>query len=255
MDTPFWLTLAAPKFNNPDYPSAGEVEEYIARAFVRIPRLVRLVRAARQAPDDENARNEACALATDLYFTHLEDWVTTVIKMGLVEIVPTSDYPYIPHIPNSFSFVSIRVFKRLLAYWNVRCATASCVLTLSRLRPAMPCSALLHSCESRIADCEYEMANCIAMSYQWTMNAHPVLPVYELRLINPLVSAFGVWDRQELEATSAAEAERGRDLKYWATATMKMLLQKLNAQPYLFKDLQWLSEILTGGPLPSPVIV
>ncbi|OCT51508.1 hypothetical protein CLCR_08964 [Cladophialophora carrionii] len=260
-DQPAWLALTAPKLFNPEYPDAERVEEYLSRFVVRLPRLVRLTRTAKQNPMDEIACADAATLATHLYLDTLEDWIRRVTTMGLVRTVPTTEPSCVPLTARSCEFASARVFKRIVLYWRLRCLVSGCILTLLQVKAAhMPSFAaaaavlldkLGEGATASVQSHEERAAECIAMSVQWAMTSPSPFPVYKLLVVSPLMNAFGVWMRSERRPTNVADSQRARNLQVWAVEQITAIARTIHAPEMGVAQLEAMNMVLMGGPLPG----
>ncbi|EXJ58998.1 hypothetical protein A1O7_06429 [Cladophialophora yegresii CBS 114405] len=253
-DKSAWLALTAPKIFNPEYPDAERVEEYLSRFLVRLPRLVRLVRTAKQTPNDEMACVEAVSLATHLYLDTLEDWIQRVTMMDLLRTVPTTEPSCVAFTARSLEFASARIFKRIVLYWRLRCLVSGCILTLLQVRRHMPASAaaLLDNVDATsVQSHEERAAECIVMSVQWAIISPSPFPVYKLLVVSPLMNAFGVWMRSARRASSVADAQRAKNLQLWAVDQIAAIGRTINAQEVGMAQLEAMNTILMGGPLPG----
>ena len=253
-DKPAWLTMSAPKLFNPEYPDSERVEEYLSRLLVRIPRLVRLIRHVKQNRSDEKACTDAISLAKNVYLNSLEDWIQLVTEMGLVRTVPTIELSCISVTEMSFDFVSARLFKRIGLYWRLRCLVSGCILALFEIRSCMPpfTAALLDKVDATsVQSHEEHAAECIVMSVQWATTSPSPLPLCKLLVVSPLMNAFGVWLRAESRANNDVDAQRTRNLRLWAVDKITAVGRRINAQEVGMAQLEAMSMVFTGGPLPG----
>lgn len=253
-DKPSWLTMAAPKLLNPEYPDAESVEEYLSRFLVRVPRLIRLIRTARQDPSDEIANFNAVSLATDLYLNTLEDWIQRITDLGVVRTVSTTEPSCIAWTTRSFDFAAARLFKRIVLYWRLRCLVSGCILALLQISARMPPSAaaLLDQIDATgVQHHEEHAADCIVMSVQWAMASPSQLPLHKLLLVSPLMNAVGVWLRSEHRASSDTDAQRARNLQLWAVDKITTIGRTINAPAVGLTQMRVMNMIFTGGPIPG----
>lgn len=249
-DTSAWLALSAPPFVNPDYPASEMVEEHITRQFVRLPRLIRLVRAAKFAPGNRIICRDAISLAALLYYDTLDDWVDQVMERDLVEIVPTTSSMRTSWLESSFHFSSSRLYKRLLHYWFVRTIVGGCVLALQNIAPQLTSRVGFDPID--IAEQDMQVAEYIAMSVQWAAMYPSVFPFCSVMILPPLLGgAFNVWYRLEKRAMTEAEVHYARNLQLWAIESADGIGGNLNIPPTDINRLRLTTEVMMGGPLPG----
>lgn len=250
-DTPTWLTMSVPKSIKPEYPSAERVEEYLTRVIIRLPCLIRLVRTTKQEVDGEEARTNATSLAAELYFDNLEDWLEQIKEAALIWTSPTTVPEYLPLVKPSFHLISTRLFNRLAQYWHLRCIVKGCVLALYDNRPIeLPLAADFDTVS--VVEHELYVAQCIAASVQWATAFPSILPMCEVHIVRPLMSAFSVWYRMEQRTISAAEVQHAQGLPLWVVSVTTAIGQKLNVPKARIDYLRRMHEISIGGPLPGP---
>jgi hypothetical protein len=250
-DTPTWLSLHAPPIHKPEYPDSQEIEEYIARSMIQIPRLVRLLRCFIESPEDLESSAALLSLATELYQNDLEKWVERVQKMGLLYSVPTTIPEYKGLVEDSFYLNSTRLFSRLLKYWLVRCMVSGCVLGILSCasNSAMaPTTGVFQ--EEEVVKHEEHAANCIIMSVQWGLSSKSRLPIFPTPLAGPLMKAFAVLHRTERRASSQKEAQPAKLLQCSVLQSINVLASNLNAPSLSFTDLIARNNIMQGASFP-----
>jgi hypothetical protein len=258
-DNESWLAVPPPKTENEPCPQSDVAQQHIMQTFVRLPRLIRLVRMAREQPQDALFRDEAQTLAIDLFETDLEHWIQDITEAGALEVVPTARPDLEPYGITSFSFASPRIFLMLTQYWAARILVCGCVQALCDLAPLDTVPLLFDQAAARAED--VRAATNIAMCAQYAFKTSPIIPVVPLRLQMPIIVSFGAWHRLETRAlifclsgndTPASEAERlhAHTMKLWCVRLANDIGLKWNGALTNLANLEEESESFAGGYLP-----
>ena len=251
-DAETWLSLRCPRVPNSEIPTPEKVDEYLARVCVQIPRLVRLVRAAKKFCHDNTARRKAFELAAALYLDTLEDWIQLVTVKKLLRVVPNELLSAVGLVRQSFGFDSTRLYNRITFYWSLRCIVSGCILALCSLESTKPViDAAFYVDSAMVAEHERHVAECIAMSYQWACGSNSVFRMCDIRMVQPLMQAFCVWCRMELQSVQEVEAQQARNLQQWALEMLTAIGVKFKSPPVSETKMRFLHEVMTGGPLPG----
>lgn len=225
-DTSIWLAHALPPLADPQYPRANEVELYIKRRYIKVPRFVRLLRQLRHDNSNEKLRYQVISLAKWMYGQTLEDWVEEVFDQGLARYserhhMPTTDvetsthtvtgssddrpYPAVPAI----HFTTSRLYLRFLSYHELRCVLAGCIQTLCSI--PSPSGATIPRCPFDINEArkhDIHAASMIAACEDYALNDPSPMKMRLSQLTWPLIYSYGTWHRlgQRYEADLLATA-------------------------------------------------
>jgi hypothetical protein len=230
--------------------------------MVRIPRLVRLVRAACQCPEDDKMRTEATALALKLHRLSLEKWVKELFKLGMVQKVISSDMVHVT--PQSLSFRSSRLLVLLCQYWETRILICGCIERLATLTSNQSPSVLpLHETQS----CEVDAAKNLVMSFEQMHTLAVSCAAVQLRFIFSIQMAFAAFyrleQREEMKSvhsndfeTCQKAGEKAESLRN--TQTRLVDLQDRWAPGWHPTGInvpmcQMLADIYSGGPVPQAI--
>lgn len=230
------------------------VHDTINALYIQFPRLVRLVRRARELPESSTARSEAVALAVKLYMLDLGSWVQKAQDIGLLTIVPTVSPEYSEALPVSFAFTSFLVSRGCISYWALRVLVCGLILALSEIVPAMP-EMHVFDLETVAAE-DLRAAERIAMCYDYSIQSSTPIPLNSIRLLMPIQTAFGAWYREGRHA-AAAGVTAGPKGEH-ARRMMDMSVQMMNGIGGMWggrgeSASAWMRnhDIMMGGPLPD----
>ncbi|KAH8894826.1 hypothetical protein GQ53DRAFT_762232 [Thozetella sp. PMI_491] len=257
-DDPAWLDIPPPQTSTKSCPRSDVAWQYIMRTFIRVPRLVRLVRKAREAPGDVAARERAQLLATELFESDLEEWVQEITNAGAIMTWPNVRPDIDPYGPECFNFASPRLFILLTTYWMTRIFICGCVQTLCDMAPLSNLDQMFNQEAARAED--VRAATNIAMCAQYALKTSPILPVVPLRLQMPTLISFGAWHRLETRElmlritgndtpASNAEGAHATSMKLWCVRLSCDISSKWNGVLTGVQDLEEKTESLSGGPL------
>lgn len=248
-DKPTWLATPSPKFEGEVYPLAEFVEKHQMQQRVRLPRLIRLVRKAREFPEDLNARAEATELATDLYLDSLEHWVDQLKDLGYFWEILSTDVA--SPLPISYIFSTMRVVRPLITYWVNRCQICQLVLSLCDIFPLLPSPYEFDP--SAVAAEQIRAAENVAMANDYAMAAAFPLPTSAMRQQVWLVGTLGVWCRLEEMATTPVETERALRMQSWILEVSDRVDKTGLGWHNTMERLKAFHALLAGGPLPPTV--
>ncbi len=231
------------------------------RTFIRVPRLVRMVRKAREAPGDDMARAEAQELAMELFESDLEDWVQEITNSGALMTWPNVRSDIDPYGPECFHFASPRLFILLTTYWMTRVFICGCVQTLCDMEPLESLTKMFNREAARAE--ELRAATRIAMCAQYALKTSPLLPVVPLRLQMPVLISFAAWHRLEtrslmLRMAGSDTPASNRDgahaikMKLWCVRVSRDISSRWNGVLTTVEDLEEKTHSLSGGPMLRP---
>lgn len=215
--------------------------------MIRLPRLIRLVRKARESPENVIARAEATQLATDLYLDSLEPWIDQLKEVGFLWETPTLSFEDMSLIPNAFVFKTMRVFRPLLHYWSNRCLICNLVLSLCDIFPPLPSPYELDV--AAVTAEGLRAGESIAMCTDYAFATSIPLPVNVLRQQAGLISSFGMWRRSEQSTVSSDDAQRAADMQLWIVRTSDKVCELGLGLPLTKNTLERLHDVYTGGSL------
>ena len=227
------------------------------RTFIRVPRLVRLVRTARQSPNSINARKNAHSLATKLFETTLEQWVQEITDKGAMTWHITHDEEDL-YGSDAYHFASPRLFILLSTYWMTRIFICGCVQALcdmAPLRSVEPLSSLEAAREEDV-----RAATDIARCAHYALKTSPLLPVVSLRLQMPVLISFGAWHRLETRelahrqvdgdtSSTNATGTHATHMKTWCVRLSRDISSRWNGVFAGVPDMEEKTDSLSGGPL------
>jgi len=200
---------------------------------IRLPRLVRLVRQAREAPSDAEPRRAAVQLARELYRLDHDDTFQDMLARGIVKVVPSSG----EEVLESFlDFTSYCAFCIFINYWGARVLLCGLILSLADISPVMPW--IYDFDPDLVAAQDVQAAQYLAMSLPFAMRSPTRLPLTALRFVLPLDLSFGAWHRLESRAggpgATGLDAERASMMKRWIQGWLMEMAYKwcrLRASP------------------------
>jgi hypothetical protein len=210
------------------------MQQFCTLSIIRIPQLVRLVRAACEAPQDALARAKATALAHALYTPNLDAWIEENLKLGIIkEASPLqTTYP----LPTVYHFQSYLVYTTCMAYFNLRLILCGLVLTLSAIEPRFEDTRYPQFAIAQVSNEDIRAACWIAMTVEYVEQCGKSMPVsFDLvRHYEPLALSFGAWHRLEQQYSrqplgGAKEInEHARLMKVWVRDTLNRFAQQWN---------------------------
>lgn len=216
---------------------------------VRFPRLIRLVRKAREFPEDLITRAEAINLATDLYLDSLEYWVDQLKNLGYFWEVLSTDAS--SPLPISYIFSTMRIVRPLVQYWVNRCQICQLVLSLCDIFPVL--TSPYEFDPSVVITEQIRAAENVAMTNDYAMAAASPLPTSAMRQQVWLVGTFGAWCRLEETATTPLEVDRALRMQLWILEVSDRIDKTGLGFHNTMERLKTLHALLAGGPLPQPV--
>ncbi|KAH8879251.1 hypothetical protein GQ53DRAFT_756147 [Thozetella sp. PMI_491] len=254
-DSPAWLARYPLPGTGCNVLSADAVHDFYTISAVQIPRLVRLVRAARADPTNVAARADAIALASKLYTPTLDEWIDSHLKSGNIREVPTKikGNP----LPTSYEFDSYMTYCHSLAYFDLRVTLCGLILSLCAIEPPMPNLYPPHLDPVKVAAEDIRGAEWIAMGAE---NAHQHVqrmpaPFDLMRQNGRLSMSYGTWYRLEKRAggewSTDADAEKARMMRVWVRKMANELALKLGAVAPPEIMVVHKHEVYMGGPLPT----
>ncbi|KAH8892834.1 hypothetical protein GQ53DRAFT_745858 [Thozetella sp. PMI_491] len=233
-----------------------DIQRFCTILAVRLPRLVRLVRAARENPTDASVRAAATDLARRLYVSDLDAWIQENFDRGIIEEVPSrrSGSP----LRRTYRFHSYLVYTTSVTYFELRVIVCGLVLALAAIKPSWPDPLRASVDVDAVVAEDIRAAGWIAMVVEDAERyaaAMPV-PVDQVRLHQPLTSSFGAWDRMEhrcfIDKTPLGQVEgaRARQMKTWLCDVLNGYAKRWRLPLVQEVTLAFKHEIVTGGPLP-----
>ena len=168
----------------------------LERLLVKLPRLVLLVREAKQNPHSADAMIEAIALGQELYGSTgtLTIERTLANLMERTKSIPTriSSSPE----PTSFDFNSLADFILATRYFVYRLVVSTLVQTICDLQQdGIPFEREKAETEDIWA------ARCIFKSVEWAFKTEQGVHLTMLRMLIPIQIGFGAWHRLEKRQT------------------------------------------------------
>lgn len=226
------------------------IHDTINAFFIQLPRLVRLVRRAREAPESSTVRAEAEALALKLYMLDLEPCIQQARETGLVTIILSESPEYRETLPVSFAFVSFLLSRLCVTYWTMRVLVCGLILALSEIVPAMP---ELHAFDpEKVVAQDVHAAECISMCYDYLIRSPSPIRLNSVWLMLPLQTGFGAWYRKGKRAAVAGlEAEHAQRMMRMSIRMLDDIGETWGGRGVPASVWVQRSDVLTGGPLPS----
>ncbi|KAH8899897.1 hypothetical protein GQ53DRAFT_740905 [Thozetella sp. PMI_491] len=191
--------------------------------WTQLPRLVRLVKAAAAAPDDESLREEATNVAFRLYSMNLDDVIQEFFDNGHLMVVATTAERWLPYLDHSLEFATYPLLAAFCNYWSIRILICGLVLHLLDMFPVMPSSVVFDYDE--VAAHDLQCAKYVLMAVQYGYQSRTPLPIDYIRLMLPMQTAYFAYDRLETRAggpdSSSLEAEHGRRMKEFSLIVLR----------------------------------
>jgi hypothetical protein len=224
----------------------------LSRHFIRIPQLMRLVRAARIDPTDTGALLSALELASDLANSDLESRLKPIIVKS-VELRPTMSSDIAAVMPKPYHFDSLQRFALLIRYLTFRVYLSGLLQSLQSLSSASACTPLFSLLSlPTLQTSDLAAATAIAMSLDYTFSIAPSLLLVPLRILMPLQISFGAWHRLERRCMmldpEAERAKTAKTAKSWAAGMIDSIQRRWKAVPSLYAELEANSEMFAGRP-------
>ena len=172
------------------------------RLLVKLPRLVLLVRGAKQDPDNPNAATKAIALAKELYDSDgtLTIQRTVANVLHRITVAPTT-MPSVP-VPSSYYFESIPDFVLATRYFIFRLLLSGLVQSICDLE----CNNIPFD-RARAEQDDLWAGHSIFQCVEWAFKPEHEVQLTMLRMLIPIQLGFGAWDRLLNRQTSSDSPE------------------------------------------------
>ena len=268
-----------PQLRGAHYPHAEEVDLFIKTRWIKLPRLIRLVRQLSQDVGDKAVLIEAITLADDLFLPTLDDWLAECFERGLIKFFAEPDTlpPQPVHLPTAIQytqleFSSCRLFLRYVAYHDLRVVVSGCIQMLNEvcchsLGQPPPFDSL--TAEQVDQYSALQVASCAA----YVLDDPSVMRLRQLQYNWPLAYSYSAWSRIEERIMAKADFRTIEDIQLASTATEMMywIVDHVNKPGFNLAGqevtkkgvywhfstegqwneprLRWLSGVLSGGML------
>lgn len=194
---------------------AENAQIYVCKTWTLIPRLIRLVRQARETPGDHASLSVATAMLWDLYKDHCDKDFEELLEKDIIRIVPTSNAACLTVVEQSFQFTSYSAWSVFLHYWTNRSVLFGLILSLLETHPGV--AFVYPFDEAVIIEQDIQTAKYIAMCSEYSSQSPSLFPLNSFRLLWPLSFTLGAWirleERSESGIPNAAEAEHARRMQ------------------------------------------
>ncbi|KAF2488358.1 hypothetical protein BU16DRAFT_532370 [Lophium mytilinum] len=208
-DNEDWLFFPPPETTS-ECPAFDTACQAIMQQFVRIPRLMKLVRAYLQDPCNLTLGTEAVDLARKLYLSNLDTLVSKAL-LDLTDVVPTTSPDLRDFFPESFEYHSVKILDLLVHYWTCRIFLLGLIQSLCDT----PYFSTAFSLQDVIEEDE-RVAGYILMSSEFAASVKP-MPTGAVVMILPLQISFGAWYRSERRESYCGERwNRAVCMKNWS---------------------------------------
>ena len=215
--------------------------------FAAIPRLARLVRRARDCPEDEINADKANALAKPLYFSEVAQAVPRMLAEGTETVPTTSPIVDASLIPASFHYKTLPMFGPATQYFTLRVILCSLIQTLLHAGVADECFDLL-----TVQREDLFAAYSINMSLQYALLTDPSRGLLVLKMLIPTQMSLGAWYRLEERFTANRKDEnhqRAVRMKDW-TLSAEIYIEKMwNSRINNHVRMEQICKMYAGGPL------
>lgn len=233
-ETQRWVNLDPPlRFKTmSSSASAYRLRKVAFQLFIRLPRLVKLVRAVRQAPNDTRSFRLALALAEELLA--LADGTAESELLHNVEVAKPLDDEDAKIMPVSFKYHNILEFIAGVRYWQAR-------ISLLRLRRRLLLNPPSQDATG-IAETEQEMRRMAAnLLMSWSFS-NPKGYAWRFAILYGLVCLWGL--TIDLDGFSGIQAPF---LREWILQVFNM--SRLATERISAREFDECAELLVGGPL------
>ncbi|KAF2816019.1 uncharacterized protein BDZ99DRAFT_493930 [Mytilinidion resinicola] len=241
-DNEDWLFFPPPETIS-EYPAFDTACQAVMQQYVRVPRLMKLVRTYLQDPNNLILRNEAVDLARKLYLSNLDSLVSTAL-VDTADLVPTNSPDLREYYPDSFKYHSIKILDLLVHYWTCRVFLLGLIQTL--------CSTQYFSSSfplEEIIEEDERAAGYILMSSEFAASVKP-MPTGAVLMIMPLQIAFGTWHRSERRQGFYGERwNRAVCLKKWSLDSSNEYLSIWGGREQSTDELEAKTRAFEGAPL------
>jgi hypothetical protein len=211
------------------------IHEYTRDCWVKLPRLVRLLRQARLSPADPAVHAEVIDLAVILYAADLDFIIDDLMANDIIQTVPTSTDEHRDAVQQSFHFTSVEWYNRCLNYWAVRTLACGIVLSLLDILPDGPWTSSFDMLA--VASQDVHAAECLAMCAQYSLSDHTSLPIHGVRFYPMVKFSFGAWYRLEKRDLWGLGGKRPRRMMEWCIRTIQNIQKRLNIPLSRYEDM------------------
>lgn len=232
----------------------------MARSYVAIPRLARLIRHLKASPKTAILEQQVVDLARHLYATTIDpNFFSEATSLGELWVEPTVLDDLTDIMPTSYGFKSSKVVSLLAIYWIARLLICGLVEKLVSTVPSTP----LFCDRDRVEAEDIRIASEVLMVVQYVFTGladtdTEMVRIKQLQLLSLLQMAFGAWCRMgKRQETSVQEggSEEAREGKIQRADMMKRLcldlgnrLTKCMQLPLMdMESMEATSEMFTGG--------
>lgn len=186
------------------------------RLYVKLPRLVLLVRGAREHPKNHDAAVQAIALASELHNSKgtltIRRTLTEVMERARAEPTTLPSFP----VPTALHFDSIADFVLASRFFIFRMILSGLIQRLCDLQDKQP-----PFDRSAVEAEDVWAGTSVLQCVEWALQSDPLLV---LRMLIPIQIGFGVWDRLEKRQVSSETEEYSRAVQMKA-ATIEIANQ------------------------------
>jgi len=240
--------------------STQEAWQTMARSYVTIPRLVRLVRELQASPKNET-EPEIVDLAQHLYDTTIDpNFLLEASSLGQLWEVRASLEEVADVIPTSYGFKSRKLASLLVMYWMSRLLICGLV---DKLLCTLPTTAQYFDAHAVEAE-DVHLATEVLKMVQYGFTLSPdvdsdTVRIGQLQVLSLLQLAFGSWHRVEKHAMASMQegSKEETESKIQSASSMKQLCLDLGNKLMIgmhlplmtMSSIEVVSEMFAGGPL------
>lgn len=188
------------------YPNAEYVDHFNKIRYIKLPRLIHLIRVLLQSPVDHVTQAKAIALATELYIPTLDHWLAECYASGLIA---SNEHKTLDVIPAAIcltplTFRSSRIFTRFIQYHSLRTILSGCTQTLTDICPRL---ASQHPAFNPSAVTQTDIYSASQLAACWDYVSQDPSPLRARQLFYnwPLIFSFGTWCRLEARHLRSSE--------------------------------------------------
>ena len=196
-----------------------KASEYLREQTIRLPRLSRLTRACLNALEDVKMKDEAVALAEQLYLCSRDPILDHLLDD--TELCPTASKDVIPVYAISHRFPSMAALHKTLSLYTYRLLLYALLQSLVSQGISSP-----HIEIARIEEQDIEAAIGVGMAVDYSLSADTSMPLATLRVLKPLQITLGAWNRLEERRAGTAPARSAQQMREWIVRVNADILRR-----------------------------